>query len=176
MPMVFCSPSRYTQGKDATAILGAEMAGLGLSGPALVVGGRHLRRPPLARRGPAAPVARRRPASDGRIAGPVRPAADAGVPTLRAAVRAGVQGDTGLGLPPYLSVRWLASRKREWQSTAGYRLSQRGRKHLEEALGWLKGVARLGRSRVVERGKLRQLFELGAAADHRVRMRKLAPA
>ena len=37
---VFCSPSRYTQGKNATAVLGAEMAGLGLSGPVLIVGGR----------------------------------------------------------------------------------------------------------------------------------------
>jgi glycerol dehydrogenase len=37
---VFCSPSRYTQGKNATAVLGAEMVGLGLSGPALIVGGR----------------------------------------------------------------------------------------------------------------------------------------
>jgi glycerol dehydrogenase len=40
MLSVFCSPSRYTQGKNATASLGAEMAGLGLSGPALVVAGR----------------------------------------------------------------------------------------------------------------------------------------
>jgi glycerol dehydrogenase len=40
MLSVFCSPSRYTQGKNATAVLGAEMAGLGLSGPALIVGGR----------------------------------------------------------------------------------------------------------------------------------------
>lgn len=40
MLAVFCSPSRYTQGKNATAVLGAEMAGLGLSGPALLVGGR----------------------------------------------------------------------------------------------------------------------------------------
>ena len=40
MLSVFCSPSRYTQGKNATAVLGTEMAGLGLSGPALVVGGR----------------------------------------------------------------------------------------------------------------------------------------
>jgi len=28
---VFCSPSRYTQGKNATAALGAEMTGLGLA-------------------------------------------------------------------------------------------------------------------------------------------------
>src|SRR4029077_19028025 len=40
MLSVFCSPSRYTQGKNATADLGAEMAGLGLSGPALIVGSR----------------------------------------------------------------------------------------------------------------------------------------
>src|SRR5437762_2622128 len=40
MLAVFCSPSRYTQGKNAAAVLGAEMAGLGLIGPALVVGGR----------------------------------------------------------------------------------------------------------------------------------------
>ena len=40
MLSVFCSPSRYTQGKNATAFLGAEMAGLGLSGPALIVASR----------------------------------------------------------------------------------------------------------------------------------------
>ncbi len=40
MLSVFCSPSRYTQGKNATTSLGPEMAALGLSGPVLVVGGR----------------------------------------------------------------------------------------------------------------------------------------
>ncbi len=40
MLSVFCSPSRYTQGKNATAFLGAEIAGLGLNGPALLVAGR----------------------------------------------------------------------------------------------------------------------------------------
>lgn len=40
MLSVFCSPSRYTQGKDASAFLGTEMASLGLSGPALIVGSR----------------------------------------------------------------------------------------------------------------------------------------
>jgi glycerol dehydrogenase len=40
MLSVFCSPCRYTQGKNATASLGQEMAGLGLSGPALIVAGR----------------------------------------------------------------------------------------------------------------------------------------
>ena len=38
MLSVFCSPSRYTQGKNATAFLGQEMATLGLPGPVLIVG------------------------------------------------------------------------------------------------------------------------------------------
>jgi glycerol dehydrogenase len=37
---VFCSPSRYTQGKGATAALGREMVALGLEGPALVIAGK----------------------------------------------------------------------------------------------------------------------------------------
>jgi glycerol dehydrogenase len=37
---VFCSPSRYTQGKGATAVLGREMVALGLEGPALVIAGK----------------------------------------------------------------------------------------------------------------------------------------
>src|SRR5260370_39892369 len=40
MLSVFCSPSRYTQGKNATASLGHEMASIGLEGPALIVAGR----------------------------------------------------------------------------------------------------------------------------------------
>jgi transposase len=62
------------------------------------------------------------------------------------------------------------------QSTEGYRLSQRCRKKLEEGFGWLKSIAGLGRSRVVGRRKLQQLWEVGAAAYNLVRMRRLAPA
>jgi len=40
MLSVFCSPSRYTQGKGATAALGREMAALGLEGPALLIAGK----------------------------------------------------------------------------------------------------------------------------------------
>ncbi|MBL8793722.1 MAG: glycerol dehydrogenase [Planctomycetia bacterium] len=40
MLSVFCSPSRYTQGKNASAALGQEMKGLGLQGPVLIVAGR----------------------------------------------------------------------------------------------------------------------------------------
>ena len=37
MHSIFCSPSRYTQGRGATAALGREMAALGLAGPALLI-------------------------------------------------------------------------------------------------------------------------------------------
>src|SRR5258708_11544497 len=40
MLSVFCSPGRYTQGRNATEALGREMAALGLRGPALLVAGR----------------------------------------------------------------------------------------------------------------------------------------
>jgi hypothetical protein len=44
MLSVSCSPSRYTQGMNATASLGREMTGLGLRGPALVLAGRSVLR------------------------------------------------------------------------------------------------------------------------------------
>jgi transposase len=58
----------------------------------------------------------------------------------------------------------------------GFRLSQKCRKKIEEVFGWLKGIAGLGRSRVVGRWKLQQLLEIGAAAFNLVRLRKLNPA
>jgi glycerol dehydrogenase len=39
MLSVFCSPSRYTQGRNATASLGEEIVTLGLEGPALIIAG-----------------------------------------------------------------------------------------------------------------------------------------
>ena len=62
------------------------------------------------------------------------------------------------------------------QCSEGYRLSQRCRKKIEEGFGWLKSIARLGRSRVVGRWKLGQLLEVGAAAYNLVRLRTLKPA
>jgi glycerol dehydrogenase len=44
MLSVFCSPSRYTQGRNATRSLGREMKTLGLTGPVLVVAGRSAAR------------------------------------------------------------------------------------------------------------------------------------
>lgn len=67
-------------------------------------------------------------------------------------------------------------RMRSRQTTEGYRLSQRCRKKVEEAFGWLKTVAGLGRSRVVGRWKLQQLLEVGAAAFNLVRLRSLKAA
>ena len=58
----------------------------------------------------------------------------------------------------------------------GYRLSQKCRRKIEEVFGWLKGVAGMGRSRLVGRWKLQQTLELAAAAYNLVRLRKLAPA
>ena len=46
----------------------------------------------------------------------------------------------------------------------GYRLSQKCRRKIEEVFGWLKGVAGMGRSRLVGRWKLQQTLELAAAA------------
>src|ERR1700682_1408423 len=40
MLSIFCSPTRYTQGRNATASLGQEMANLGIEGPALIVAGK----------------------------------------------------------------------------------------------------------------------------------------
>jgi glycerol dehydrogenase len=40
MLSVFCSPTRYTQGKNASASLGQEIIGLGLRGPVLILAGR----------------------------------------------------------------------------------------------------------------------------------------
>jgi transposase len=59
---------------------------------------------------------------------------------------------------------------------AGYRLSQKCRKKVEEGFGWLKTIAGLGRSRVVGRWKIQQLWEVGAATYNLARLRKLVPA
>lgn len=63
----------------------------------------------------------------------------------------------------------MALRMRE----AGYSLSQRCRKKVEEGFGWCKTIAGLGRARHVGRWKITQQFELAAAAYNLVRMRKL---
>lgn len=66
-------------------------------------------------------------------------------------------------------------RMKERQATVGYQLSQKCRKKVEEVFGWLKEIGELGRSRVVGRWKIRQLWEIGAAAYNLIRLRKLSP-
>lgn len=44
MLSIFCAPSRYVQGRDATYSLGQEMAKLGLGGPLLIVAGKSAKR------------------------------------------------------------------------------------------------------------------------------------
>lgn len=66
-------------------------------------------------------------------------------------------------------------RMKDRQQSRGYTLSQRIRKRVEECFGWQKTIAGLGRSRWVGSWKLRQYFELTAAAYNLLRMRKLVP-
>lgn len=60
--------------------------------------------------------------------------------------------------------------------TIGYAISQRKRKLIEEAFGWIKTVAGLKRTKLVGRWKLAMQMQLSAAAYNLVRMRNLAAA
>ena len=60
--------------------------------------------------------------------------------------------------------------------TIGYAISQKKRKLIEEAFGWIKTVAGLRRTKLVGRWKLRMQMQLSAAAYNLVRMRNLAAA
>ena len=60
--------------------------------------------------------------------------------------------------------------------SAGYPISQRVRKKVEECFGWLKTIAGFDKSRWFGRWKLAQSFELSAAAYNLIRMMKLQPS
>lgn len=66
--------------------------------------------------------------------------------------------------------RWFV---RSEQRRAAFKKSQRRRKLVEEFFGWAKTVAGMRRARHVGREKIRQCFELAAAAYNLVRMRNL---
>lgn len=66
-------------------------------------------------------------------------------------------------------------RMRRRERTLGYRISQRVRKKLEEAFGWLKTVARMARTRLIGQWKIAQQLQVAAAAYNLVRMRRLLP-
>jgi hypothetical protein len=72
---------------------------------------------------------------------------------------------------PFIEAR---QRMRRRQRTRGYRVSQRCRKKIEEAFGWIKTVATLARTKLIGRWKINQQMHLAAAAYNLVRMRKLA--
>lgn len=92
---------------------------------------------------------------------------------LRAGIIGGAKGtclrssQRRASVPPRL-------RMKERQATPGYSVSQRCRKKIEEAFGWIKTVAGLCRTRLVGQWKIRQQVQLAAAAYNLVRMRKLA--
>lgn len=65
-------------------------------------------------------------------------------------------------------------RMKRRMKTMGYTISQRRRKLVEEAFGWIKTVAGLRRTRLVGRWKLKLQVTISAAAYNLVRMTKLA--
>jgi transposase len=69
--------------------------------------------------------------------------------------------------------RWFV---RSEQRRAAFKKSQRRRKLVEEFFGWAKTVAGMRRARHVGRRKIRQCFELAAAAYNLVRMKNLLAA
>lgn len=94
--------------------------------------------------------------------------------TPHSAMRAGKVGGTvrrHTAHQPLIQARKrMAGRLR----TRGYQLSQRCRKKIEEAFGWIKSVAGMYRTRLVGRWKIKQQLQLAGAAYNLVRIRKLA--
>lgn len=66
-------------------------------------------------------------------------------------------------------------RMKDRTKTTEYAISQRCRKKSEECFSWIKGIAGLARSRWVGRWKIKQQFELNAAAFNLLRICKLIP-
>jgi transposase len=70
---------------------------------------------------------------------------------------------------------WARRFMRSQMRRKGYRLSQRYRKRIEEAIGWVKTVGGVARVNVVGRWKIRQRFTMAAAAFNLIRMVRLCP-
>ncbi len=69
--------------------------------------------------------------------------------------------------------RWLCRAMSRYKD---FRTSQRRRKMIEEAFGWIKDYAGLGRTRLVGRWKIRMQVTMAAAAYNLVRMTRLLAA
>lgn len=96
--------------------------------------------------------------------------------TPHAPVRRGVIGGASLrhaDRRPLVEARQRMERRTRQKT---YRLSQRARKKIEQAFGWCKTIGGLARARHVGRWKIRQQFELAAAAYNLVRMTGLQRA
>jgi transposase len=92
---------------------------------------------------------------------------------MKSGVVGGVRGTANRTFKEKARVR---ARQRMAERTRGepYTISQRCRKKVEEAFGWVKTVAGLCRTRLVGRWKIKQQMQLAAAAYNLVRIRKLA--
>ena len=92
---------------------------------------------------------------------------------MKSGVVGGIKGTRGRSFKekPLIEARKrMAKRARSKR----YTISQRCRKKVEEAFGWVKTVAGLYRTRLVGRWKIKQQMQLAAAAYNLVRIRKLA--
>ena len=67
-------------------------------------------------------------------------------------------------------------RAKDRMKTQGYATSQRVRKRIEEIFGWLKTIAGLARTRLVERWKTLQEGQVAASAYNLLRIARLKPA
>jgi transposase len=72
----------------------------------------------------------------------------------------------------------IAARKRMAgrMRNLGYKLSQKTRKRCEEVFGWIKQIAGLTRTSLVGRWKIRQQFQMAAAAYNLVRLARIKAA
>ena len=93
--------------------------------------------------------------------------------TPHSAMRAGPVGGATCRKQIHLPLIQLRKRMAQRLRTRGYQLSQRCRKKIEEAFGWIKTVAGMCRTRLVGRWKIKQQLQLAAAAYNLVRIRKL---
>jgi transposase len=96
--------------------------------------------------------------------------------TPHSAMRSGPVGGVTRRKKKHLPLIQARKRMARRLRSRGYRASQRCRKKIEEAFGWIKTVAGLYRTRLVGRWKIKQQLELAAAAYNLVRMRKLLTA
>lgn len=94
--------------------------------------------------------------------------------TPHSAMRAGTVGGTVRRARTHLPFIEARKRMARRLKNIGYKISQRCRKKIEEAFGWIKSVAGMYRTRLVGRWKIKQQMQLAAAAYNLVRIRKLA--